>query len=206
MICVSIQAYTFHLVVTFFGLFNVEQCLSFSLSFMTLAFWKSTGHFGGVPLSWVFLTVFSWLDSDLHLWQEFYVTNVGSWWTFKMSFPDVCGFPVFYFLAFGETVASFSFLSCVYHGVGVGGQVWGVCVARTREGIVAACSEGSPETEQEESQSRGNSRLFNWPLTSANCWRSPNRLTQSRGGCDEIWGKRGQVPSLRLPFVPKLLS
>lgn len=49
--------------------FNIEWCLSFSLSFMTLIYWRSTGHWLGC------VWFCSWLDTDHALLAVEYTVN-----------------------------------------------------------------------------------------------------------------------------------
>ena len=169
---------------------------------------KTQAILGDVLLSWVFLVVVSWLNSDLYFWK-FYRSNVGSWWTFKMSFPDMCDFPVLFSGLWGD-YGLFQFSSLyLSRSWSWGATVWGLhwsrlrlMPSRTGEEIVAAWPKRESRKIPQQRQQRTSE------LTSTFCkrWWSPNRLLQSRSGSDGFWGNRGQILSLHLSFVPKLLS
>lgn len=99
----------------------------------------------------------------------------------KCPLPNMCGFPLFYFMALGKTLTSFSFPSCVHHRAGIGDPA---------EAHMTCSSSGL---------------LLIWPLISANCSRNLHRVIQSRTGSIGL-GKRGRIPCSHVSLVPRLPS
>lgn len=228
---VSTQTHTLHLVAISCSL---EVFPQLSLSLVTLTVEKKHRPcFVNVPHSWVFLIVFSWLDSDLHLWQKFFFFFFFSLFIFflwerkrekeripsrlhmhcrahlgtrshdarittqaeiteirhpgapcrssvtamlglcglsKCPFPNTYGFPVFCFLAFEKTLASFHFPSCIHRRA-----AWHQC-----EGLVSAKAQADVFSQH---------------------WRRDGLLV-----CKVTWERAGRIPKQGQQWTSSLAS
>lgn len=121
-------------------------------------------------------------------------------WTFKMSFPQHAWLPCVLFFDLWEAfgLLQFSKLRSSQSWC-CGPSVRGQCWLSSGQHVLLALEEGCqlpalkshPERKQEEPGSRDKGRLLlPWPLNSAHCWWSLNRVTQSSSRLDWIREKR----------------